>query len=312
VGRAVNSEIDSRYPLWDQPDFMAHVDNGQFHLPDAEEGRRETLVTTTIDAEPVQCLRVGGNTFVTLYAALSTGGFFIFATFHWWWLALASGLLALATIVRWLWWGTGAIPEKATKDIGLGVTVPIYVSGSASVGWWAMLITMLGDLTAFVSLVFGYFFYWTARPDFPPDPAPGPGLAWPGIALLLLVGAWTLTVLARRWNQCAGAAWFHGALVTAVILAMAGSVALLAGPWATNLDARRDAYGATVWILVIWTAFHIAVGVIMQLYCLARRLAGRMTARHDMDIVNVTLYWHFAGLTAAITVAVIAGFPLVS
>jgi cytochrome c oxidase subunit I+III len=30
-----------------------------------------------------------------------------------------------------------------------------------------------------------------------------------------------------------------------------------------------------------------------------------------MDIVNVTVYWHFVAITIAITVAVIAGFPLV-
>jgi cytochrome c oxidase subunit I+III len=71
-------------------------------------------------------------------------------------------------------------------------------------------------------------------------------------------------------------------------------------------------YAAIVWVLVIWSAAHIGVGVIMQLYCLARRLAGRMTARHDMDIVNVTVYWHFVAVTVAITVAVIAGFPLVA
>lgn len=50
----------------------------------------------------------------------------------------------------------------------------------------------------------------------------------------------------------------------------------------------------------------------MQLYCLARRLAGRMSARYDGDITNVALYWHFTALTSAVTVAVIAGFPLVS
>ena len=50
----------------------------------------------------------------------------------------------------------------------------------------------------------------------------------------------------------------------------------------------------------------------MQLYCVARRLAGRMTARYDIDIQNVALYWHFTALTVAIAVAVIAGFPLVA
>jgi cytochrome c oxidase subunit I+III len=62
---------------------------------------------------------------------------------------------------------------------------------------------------------------------------------------------------------------------------------------------------------VLWTVFHIAIGIIMQLYCVARRVAGRMTARHDIEITNVALYWHFTVFTVVITVAVIAGFPLV-
>jgi cytochrome c oxidase subunit I+III len=37
-----------------------------------------------------------------------------------------------------------------------------------------------------------------------------------------------------------------------------------------------------------------------------------MTARYDIDITNVTLYWHFTMFSAAVTVAVIAGFPLVA
>jgi cytochrome c oxidase subunit I+III len=34
--------------------------------------------------------------------------------------------------------------------------------------------------------------------------------------------------------------------------------------------------------------------------------------RHDMDLANATLYWHFAALTTVVTVATIAGFPLVA
>src|SRR5688572_11582256 len=222
-------EIDSRYPLWDQPNFMRDIDEGRFYLPDAEEGRRETLVTTAVDAVPVQCLRLGGNTFLTLISALFTGGIFIFSTFHWWWLALVSAVLALASILMWLWTGTAEIPEKLEKDIGLGLTLPIYVSGPSSVGWWGMFITMMGILTAFLSLVFGYFFYWTARPDFPPDPAGGPGLWWPSIALALVLAAWVCTVMARRWNRADARRWFYAALTAAVVLAGAGGLALIAG-----------------------------------------------------------------------------------
>jgi cytochrome c oxidase subunit I+III len=63
-------------------------------------------------------------------------------------------------------------------------------------------------------------------------------------------------------------------------------------------------------MLVLWTVVHVAAGLLMQLYCIARRLAGRMTARYDIDITNAALYWHFSAITVVITVAVIAGFPL--
>jgi cytochrome c oxidase subunit I+III len=305
-------EIDSRYPLWDQSNFLRDIDEGRFYLPDAEEGKRETLVTSTIDAQPLQCQRLAGPSFIALFAALATGGFFIFGTYHVWSLAFSSLVLAIGVISYWLWTGTAGIPEKAEKDVGLGLKLPIYVSGPESVGWWAMFITMLADLTAFVCLVFGYFFYWTIHTDFPPDPSPGPGVFWPTLAAVLLLVAWLLTILARRWNKRDRSIAFYSGLLSAVILAVAGGGALLAGPWATGLDPTSHVYPATVWVLVSWTAVHVALGLIMQLYCVARRVAGRMTARYDIDITNVALYWHFIALTVFITVAVIAGFPLVA
>jgi cytochrome c oxidase subunit I+III len=305
-------EIDARYPLWSQPNFVRDVDEGRFYLPDAEELKRETLVTTAIDAQPIQCLRVPGPTFLTFVAAMFTGGVFIFSTYHWWTLAAISGGFALVTILIWLWTGTAFIPEKEVKDVGLGLTLPLYASGPASVGWWAMLITMLGDMTAFVALVFGYFFYWTVNEDFPPETSSGPGVLWPLASAVLLLGAWGLTGFARRWNRGDQSTRFYLALLSAVVVAVAGVGALLAGPWVSGLDPTSHVYPATVWVLVLWTAVHVVVGVIMQLYCLTRRLAGRMTARYDIDITNVALYWHFVAITVAITIAVIAGFPLVA
>jgi cytochrome c oxidase subunit I+III len=304
-------EIDSRHPLWEQPNFLRDVDEGRFYLPDAEEGRRETLVTSAIDARPQYCQRLPGPSFITILAALTTGGFFIFGTFDAWGLAIASLVLALGVIVVWLWVGTAQIPEKPEKDVGLGLKLPLYVSGSASIGWWGMLITMLADVTAFVCLVFGYFFFWTVHDDFPPDPAIGPGVLWPLVGAGALVAAWVLTLLARRHNRADRAVGFHAAVLGAVGLALAGAAALVAGPLTTGLDPTSHVYPATVWVLVIWTAFHVVLGVIMLLYCAARRIAGRMTARYDADICNVTLYWHFTILMVVTTVAVIAGFPLV-
>jgi cytochrome c oxidase subunit I+III len=303
-------EIDSRYPLWDQPDFVRHVDEGRFYLPDAEEGWRETLVTSVIDAVPAQCLRLPGSTFLTFWAAMGTGGIFIFATFHWWWAMAASGVFALGTILVWLWTGTALIPEKKQKAVGLGLTLPLYASGPDSVGWWAMLITMLGMMAAFASLIFAYFFYWTVHDDVPPEPSVALVL-WPLAGCVLLLGAWAATLHARRSNREDHVLRVHVALAAGCVLSAGGAAALVAGPSLEGLDPTAHAYAATVWALALWTVIGAVVGIIMQLYCIARRVAGRMSAEHDIDIANVVLYWHFVAITAVVAVATIALFPLV-
>jgi cytochrome c oxidase subunit I+III len=305
-------EIDSRYPLWQQPNFERDVDQGRFYLPDAEEEQRETIVTSAVDARPLQCLRLPGPSFITLIAALTTGGFFVFGTYHLWPAAIGSLTAAVGVIVYWLWTGTALIPERDEKDVGLGVRLPVYVSGPSSVSWWAMFITMLAVATAFVCLVFAYFFFWTIHDDFPPEPSAGPGVFWPALSAALTISAWALTLAARRSNRSDAPRAFYAAVALGVALAIAGGAAILAGPWLTGLDPTRHAYDAIVWLLAAWSALHLLLGVIMQLYCFARRLAGRMTARYDIDIANVALYWHFCMLTVMVTVAVIAGFPLVA
>ncbi|MDX6749781.1 cytochrome c oxidase subunit I [Geminicoccaceae bacterium 1502E] len=302
--------ITSRYPLWEQEGLARDVAEGRCYLPDAEEGQRETLISTTIDAHPVQCLRVPGPTFITLWAALFTGGVFVFATFHWWFATLVSGVLAGAAILRWLWTGTAVIPEKPEKDIGLGLRLPLYMSGPRSVGWWAMFITMMGDMAAFASLVFGYFFYWTIHPEFPPADQPDPSPLWLGLSLLLLLGAWALTLAARLRNAAGHTFTLRLALVAGTVLSLLGGAALLLAGWLPGLDPTSHVYPAIVWVLLIWTAVHAVLGAVMQLYCIAGSIAGRLTPRFDIDIWNVTLFWHFMALTALITVAVLALFPM--
>ncbi|HEX6930291.1 MAG TPA: cytochrome c oxidase subunit I [Gammaproteobacteria bacterium] len=303
--------VRSRHPLWEQPGLLEHVTGGRGYLADAEEGKRETLLTSSIDAVPAQCLRVPGVSFLPLLAAVFTGGAFIFPVYKLYAAAGASGVLALLVIVYWLWTGTAVIPEKPEKNVGNGLVLPLYSSGAESVGWWAMLITMIGIMTAYFSLVFGYFFFWTVHENFPPDNA-GPGVAWPVTALAATFASWLLTLLARRWNSNDRSFGFYLALSLAALLAAAGALAVLAGPHFAGMDPTAHVYPAIVWVLCIWTAITVAVGVPMQLYCIARRLAGRMTAAHDIDICNVALYWHFALLTVLVTVAVVAGFPVMS
>lgn len=301
--------IKTRYPLWDQPNFIDDIDHGKFYLPDAEEEMRETLITSSLDAHPIQCMRVPGPTFITHLAALFSGGFFIFATYHWWIPTIISGVLAVVFIIYWLWTGTAWIPEKDEKDVGMGVSLPIYNSGPLAAGWWAMFITMLADLTAFISLIFGYFFYWTVQDHFPPEENVGPEFFWPLSGAGLLLVSWILTKLSQQWNRENKSKRFYLSLLSASLLSLGGAAAFLAGPWVHKMDPTVHVYQAIVWILVIWTALHAVLGSLMQVYCLARRMAGKMTSRYDADITNVSLYECFMAVTGVITALVISGFP---
>ncbi|RUM95212.1 cytochrome c oxidase subunit I [Pseudaminobacter arsenicus] len=301
--------ITSRYPLWDQKNLASEINEGRFYLPDAQEGYRETLVTSVLDAEPLQCLRVGGTSYVTIVSAASLGAVFIALTFHWWITALICGVVTCAAIIYWLWTGTAEIPEKPRKDVGLGLILPLYVSGPSSVGWWAMFITMVGDGTAFASLVFGYFFYWTIHDDFTAGLA-GPGSFWPMVALALFLAAWLALLTARTLNDRGQPFAMRLSLMAALFLTAGGSAAGFMGPWSHAMAPTAHIYPAIVWILVIWMLAHAAVGLMMQVYCLARSLTGRLTDEYDMDLRNVVLYWHFLSITAVVTFAVIGLFPL--
>ncbi len=301
--------ITSRYPLWDQKHVVERMDAGRYYLPDAEEGLRETLVTTVMDAKPVQCLRVPGPTWKTHLAAGFTGGAFIFPTFSMYLPAIVCTVLAIACVIWWLWTGTGRIPEKPEKHVGLGLELPIYVSGPKAVGWWGMWITMLGDATAFASLIFGFFFYWTAQPDFPPPGSADANLVWLAFGSAALVTAWALTLFSRRTNQMGRVATVRAALIAAPLLAVAGAFALVMAAHTEGLEPTTHVYPAMVWGLIVWTVVHVAAGVIMQLYCLAGSLCGRLTRHHDADIWNVALFWHFLCLTVLVAAATIGIFP---
>jgi cytochrome c oxidase subunit I+III len=302
--------INSRYPLWDDKDLLDTIDSGRGLLANAAEGRRETLVTSVLDAEPVQVLRVGTPTWLPMLAAIGLAGVFIFPIWKLWWPTLASAIFFVGVTLHWLWTGTAEIPEKPSKDIGDGRKLPLYVAGPRSTGWWAMFITMTGDLTAFLSVLFGYFFLWTVNPNFPPPGVSGPGWQWPLVAAVLTIVTWGAMLASRLVNAAGHVVLARVLIVLSIFGAVLTGLALMAGPWTSGLDPTLHTYNAIVWALVVWVVAHLLVGMIMQGYCLARSIFNRTTPAYDADLWNVTLYWHFVGFSGLLTALVIGGFPL--
>jgi len=78
---------------------------------------------------------------------------------------------------------------------------------------------------------------------------------------------------------------------------------------APGLDPKAHVYPATMWALAVWTAAHCVAGATMQIYCLAGSLAGKLTPRHNADLWNTTLFWHFQLGSGLVTAAMIGLLP---
>ena len=301
--------VASRYPLWDQPKLVERADAGRYYLPDAAEMKRETLVTSVIDAKPIQCMRVAGPAWITIGAAVATGGAFIFPTFHLYPPAILCAILAVTCVLYWLWTTTAPIPEQDRKDVGLELELPIYAAGPKSAGWWGMWITMLGDSTAFASLVFGFFFFWTSGTEFPPaDAEHADGVVLAG-AVALLVTSWIATMLARRLNTAAKVPAARASLGAAIVAGATGATLLVLSLSTAGVDPTEHVYPAILWVLVVWTVLHVGGGAIMQAYCLAGSAFGKLTPKYDADIRNVCLYHHFLLGTVLVAGATIGVLP---
>ncbi|HYE88101.1 MAG TPA: hypothetical protein VEA16_17180, partial [Vicinamibacterales bacterium] len=144
--------------------------------------------------------------------------------------------------------------------------------------------------------------------DFIPSSA-GDGGLMAALALAATVAAWLATMAARRCNRAGRAGAFYAGALLAIVAAAAGVAGLLLHPYWAGLNPRATVYASVIWLLAIWASVQAAIGMVMLLYCVARRLAGRMTAKYDMDIVNVELYWHFTAATILIALGITAGIP---
>jgi len=184
--------IESREPLWDQPNLPEDVRAGRYYLPGAPTGGRKTLIISPIEARPPCLLQMPGPSGPTVLAAVGTAAFFLLLAVQ----AVISGVFALAMIFRWVW-ETDPGPNHPPVDIGGGITVPVYATGAMSHSWWAMWVLILVSASTFTCLVFSYFFLWTVAPEFWPNGPEGlPGARFPGAAALLTMLSGAVTVSA--------------------------------------------------------------------------------------------------------------------
>ena len=189
--------VTSREPLWDQPDLSSDVEAGRYYLPGTATGRRETIVTSPIEATPQYLLRLPGPGWTPFLAAVFTAAFFLLLTVKLVTLALA---LRRARDRRDPGLDVGERSEAARPrvEIGGGIKLPTYATGPLSHSWWAMVVLLLVAGSLYLAYVFSYLYLWTVSPQVWPRPEQLPPIAWPLMSGALLAASSGFIFLASR------------------------------------------------------------------------------------------------------------------
>jgi cytochrome c oxidase subunit I+III len=304
--------VMSRNPLWDQPGLSEESRQGRHYLPGTITGRRETIITSPIEATPQALQRLPGAGWPPLLGAVFTAGFFMLLTVNLVPLAVISGVLALVMILIWMW---GSDPEPLPRaEIGHGIKVPTYVSGSLSHSWWAMVVLLLVAGSLFLSLVFSYLFLWTVSPQIWPKPEQMPQSTWPFVSAILLASSSGLMIVAGRSLPKRPRDWAAAVVVIGLAVAsLSGGLGVeILSHWRAGLRPEADAHAALVYMTSFLQLQLVLALIVMAGFAVARCLAGMLSYRRRVVFDNAALLWHYTVVQGLFGLLLVHGFPRIA
>jgi cytochrome c oxidase subunit I+III len=279
--------VRSRNPLWDQPDLAGSADEPGRGLTDPEPDWRAALVTTTVEAKPVQIVRVAGPSYLPFALSVALTVVFVAPIVKAWWLLWVGLLASAAILLAWHW------PERPPEQGVPGQRLPVGLEGRHAPAWWAMVLLIVVEANFFAYLIFSYFYLWTGHADLmPPGVAPPPlGLATAGTLVLIassLLVYWGEAGI-RRGREGRLRAGLGGALVLGLVFVWIAIDLLDRG----DLSPQTGAYGALFFTTLGFQVLHVPVALIMTGFVLLRAWLGHFAARRHLAVQNMALYWHF-------------------
>jgi heme/copper-type cytochrome/quinol oxidase subunit 3 len=171
-------------------------------------------------------------------------------------------------------------------------------------GWWAMACLVAAETALFGTLIASYFYLRFNNPRWPP-----PGIEAPSVALpIVLTGVLTLTaipmLLAARAAQ-AGRRRTVMRLVALALIVQGGYLAVQIVEFLSDLSKfgpRDEVYGSIYFTMLAADHAHVAIGLFLNLWVLARLRTG-LTNYRVVTVRVVSLYWY---MVIVVTIEVVA------
>ncbi|MCR5864143.1 cbb3-type cytochrome c oxidase subunit I [Aquincola sp. J276] len=281
-------------PLWTSPRMAADVEAGRYFLPGTTTGARETLITSTVQAEPQYVQIMPGPSWWPFLAAVFTAGFFLLLTVKALALSAVCAVLAVAGLMRWLWDNDRHVPQKQV-DVGAGILLPTYVAGPQSHGWWAAVLLDVVLGTIFVMAMFSYLYLFNAHPDWWLVSAPQATLV-PGLVLLGAAGglAWLARPVMARLRRGAGLSTL--AMMLSALCLVAALALDVHDWWQAGLRGSASGQGATVYAMLAWHGCIVVSVVLSALFYLLRWLRGLAPGPANKTLEALRLLFLYAAL----------------
>jgi heme/copper-type cytochrome/quinol oxidase subunit 3 len=171
-------------------------------------------------------------------------------------------------------------------------------------GWWGMLLFVATEATLFGTILGTYVYLRVKAEEWPPAGIPAPSIAVPLILTGVLVATSVPMYLASK-AATGGRARRTQAFLLLALVVQSAYLALQLGRYADDLEAhppQLSAYTSITHLLVGADHFHVFVGLLLNLFLLAKLLDGRVTGYRRAGVQAGALYWHVVNVISVVVV----------
>jgi cytochrome c oxidase subunit I+III len=300
--------VSSRYPLWQQESLARgdpHHEQIVAGLAESPDSWRAGLITSVLDAEPQAITPMATPSWWPVVLAVALLGVFAASLFNWHVVLGVSLAGCLVSVVGWHWPRRfeREIPELAEDGTVHGL--PVYVTGSRAVGWWAMLLSLLIIAVALASLIFSYYYLRVGVTAWPPPGVPEPSVLLPAIDVGILILCAGLMFWAVRAIRQGRQGQVRIGLAASFIL-HAVFIAIQLAEWSRLGFGWADhAYGSIFYALAGTVTLMVGSALVMGAVVQAHAWLGYFNVRRHLAIENLAMYVYFAAGSWVLVAAVL-------
>ncbi|WP_213999830.1 cytochrome c oxidase subunit I [Arsukibacterium sp.] len=304
--------VSSRQPLWQDPQLAQRIASGREGLANANSGLRETYGTSPVSAQLQKILQLPANSWWPLYSALALAVVCISLLSRWYPFALLAFVVSVVLLLRWSW-ENGGHPAAAPLHLAqVSSEQPLLPESHTTdgPGRWGMIVTLLANGALYMSLLFGWFYLWTAAPQWSaPDQGPLP--LW----LLLLSGIPVCIAVGLFQRLCQRLAegndstlqrqlWFSAAC------GVVHFIMVLALFMMAPLDYSNSAHDAVLQVILLYLLGHAALAMVLTALQAIRVARGYVSASLPYEPQVVKPFWFYYLAVYWLSVALFFLLPL--